>query len=57
MILLLGGRVSAVEPGLLAAAAFPPFGWVILAFIPLAVVGLAMLMARWTVISALKKIL
>ena len=57
VILLLGGRFAAVEPGLLAGAAFPWYGWVVLALIPLAVMGLAMLMARWTVVSALKKIL
>jgi cell division transport system permease protein len=57
VILVLGGRFAAVEPGLLAGAAFPWYGWVVLAFIPLAVTGLAMLMARWTVVSALKKML
>jgi cell division transport system permease protein len=57
VILTLGGRFSAVEPGLLAGATFPWYGWVLLAIIPLAVTGLAMLMARWTVVSALKKIL
>jgi cell division transport system permease protein len=57
VILTLGGRFSAVEPGLLSGAAFPWYGWVLLAIIPLAVMGLAMLMARWTVVSALKKML
>lgn len=57
VILAIGGRFAAVEPGLLAAASFPWYGWAILALIPLAVMGLAMLMARWTVISALKKML
>jgi cell division transport system permease protein len=57
VILTLGGRFAAVEPGLLAGASFPWYGWVLLALIPLAVMGLAMLMARWTVISALKKML
>ncbi len=57
VILLLGGRFAAVEPGLLAGAAFPWYGWIMLVLIPLAVTGLAMLMARWTVISALKKTL
>lgn len=57
VILTLGGRFAAVEPGLLAGASFPWYGWVALALIPLAVMGLAMLMARWTVISALKKML
>ena len=57
VILTLGGRFAAVEPGLLAGATFPWYGWVLLAIIPLAVMGLAMLMARWTVVSALKKML
>ena len=57
VILMLGGRFAAVEPGLLAGADFPWYGWAILAVIPLAVMGLAMLMARQTVISALKKML
>lgn len=57
VILAIGGRFAAVEPGLLAGASFPYYGWIILALIPLAVMGLAMLMARWTVISALKKML
>ena len=41
----------------LACLAFPVYGWIILALIPLAVTALAMLMARFTVISALKKML
>lgn len=57
VILTLGGRFAAVEPGLLAGASFPIYGWAALAFIPLAVTALAMLMARWTVVSALKKML
>jgi cell division transport system permease protein len=57
VILTLGGRFAAVEPGLLAGASFPWYGWLALALIPLAVMGLAMLMARWTVIAALKKML
>lgn len=57
VILALGGRFAAVEPGLLSGATFPWYGWVLLAIIPLAVMGLAMLMARWTVVSALKKML
>ena len=57
LIITLGGRFAAVEPGLLARASLPWYGWLTLALIPLAVMGLAMLMARWTVVSALKKIL
>ncbi len=57
VITLLGGRFAQVEPGLLSGASFPIYGWIVLALIPLAVTGLAMLMARLTVISALKKML
>ncbi|MBC6436497.1 cell division protein [Nostoc sp. HG1] len=57
VILTLGGRLAAVEPGLLSGASLPIYGWIVLALIPLAVMGLAMLMARWTVIAALKKML
>lgn len=57
VIVTVGDRFAAVEPGLLSGADFPYYGWVILALIPLAVMALAMLMARMTVIAALKKIL
>lgn len=57
VIFLLAGRFRDVEPGLFAGAAMPWFGWILLALIPLAVTGIAMLMARWTVLSALKKML
>ena len=57
VIMTVGGRFAAVEPGLLSGAHFPYYGWAILALIPLAVMVLAMLMARMTVISALKRML
>jgi cell division transport system permease protein len=57
VIVLLGGRFAQLEPGLLSGASFPVYGWIVLALIPLAVTGIAMLMARMTVISALKKML
>ncbi len=57
VIVTVGDRFAAVEPGLLSGAHFPYYGWAILALIPLAVMALAMLMARMTVISALKRIL
>ncbi len=57
VITALGGRFALVEPGLLAGASLPWYGWIILALIPLAVTGLAMVIARWTVVSALKKML
>lgn len=57
VIIAVGGRFAAVEAGLLSGAHFPYHGWAILALIPLAVMALAMLMARMTVISALKRML
>ncbi len=54
---LLGSRFAALEPGLLADAGMPLYGWLLLIIIPVAVAGLAMLTARWTVLSALKKII
>jgi cell division transport system permease protein len=57
IIMTVGNRFAAVEPGLLSGAHFPYYGWAVLALIPLAVMALAMLMARMTVISAFKRIL
>ena len=57
VIWLLSLQFSAAGTGLLTGAAMPWYGWIILALIPLAVMGLAMLIARRTVVSALKKIL
>ena len=57
VMVTLNDRFVAAEPGLLSGVAFPLYGWAILACIPLAVMALAMLMARFTVISALKKML
>ena len=54
---LLGNQFSALEPGLLADAGMPLYGWVLLVLIPVGVAALAMLTARWTVLSALKKII
>jgi cell division transport system permease protein len=53
----ISGRFAAVESGLLAGSAMPWYGWIVLSIIPLAVTALAMLMARLTVLSALKKML
>lgn len=57
IVLTLGNRFADIEPGLLAGASLPWYGWIGLALIPLAVTAMAMLMARWTVVSALKKML
>jgi cell division transport system permease protein len=54
---LLSSRLAALEPGLLSGAGMPLYGWLLLVLIPIAVAGLAMLTARWTVLSALKKII
>jgi cell division transport system permease protein len=54
---LLGSQFSALEPGLLADAGMPLYGWLLLVLIPVGVAALAMLTARWTVLSALKKII
>lgn len=56
-LLALGDRFKALEPGLLAGAGVPLYGWLLLLLIPLAVTGLSMMMARWTVLSTLKKML
>jgi cell division transport system permease protein len=57
LLWLLGNRFAALEPGLLADAGMPFYGWLILILIPMGVAALAMLTARWTVLSALKKII
>lgn len=57
ILVTLGNQFAAAEPSLLSDVAFPVYGWIVLALIPLAVTALAMLMARFTVISALKKML
>ncbi|MGL5838147.1 MAG: cell division protein FtsX [Sphingorhabdus sp.] len=57
IILLLGNRFAALEPGLLKGAGVPIYGWLLLLVIPLAITGLSMSMARWTVLSTLKKML
>ena len=54
---LIGSQFSALEPGLLADAGMPLYGWLLLVLIPVGVAALAMLTARWTVLSALKKII
>lgn len=55
VIWMLAGQFAQVEPGLLSGAAIAWYGWVVLTLIPLAVTALAMLIARMTVISALRK--
>ena len=57
VLLLLRARTAALAPALLADGGFPLWGWPVLAAIPLGVTGLTMVMARWTVLSVLKRML
>ncbi len=57
VIWLISNQFSALESGLISQAGMPIYGWLLLAMIPLAVTGLASMMARWTVLSVLKKML
>ena len=57
IIWILSLQFSAAGSSLLTGASMPWYGWPIIALIPLAVMGLAMLIARGTVLSALKKML
>ncbi len=57
VIFSVSSRFTQIEPGMMGQASMPIYGWIVLALIPIAIMGLAMLMARWTVLSALKKIL
>jgi cell division transport system permease protein len=57
LLLLLDNRIQALDPGLLAGAGMPIYGWLLLLLIPLAVTGLSVAMARWTVLSTLKNML
>lgn len=57
VIMVISARIEALAPALLGNANFPLYGLLVLAAIPLLVTGMAMLMARWTVLSALKRML
>ncbi len=57
VILLVGFQADALANALLQRAGLPWYGWVLLACIPFAVMGLAMFIARQTVLSALKNML
>lgn len=57
IIWLLSMQFNAAGSSLLTGAIMPWYGWLVIALIPLAVMGLAMLIARRTVLSALKTVL
>jgi len=56
IIWILSFQFSAAGSGLLTGASMPWYGWIIIALIPLGVMGLAMLIARRTALSALRNI-
>lgn len=53
---LVGERVSAIGSELIGSAGIEPASWALLAFLPLAGVLLAMAVARWTIIRALRRL-
>ena len=56
-VLLLGRQFSGLEAGLVDGGALGGIDWLLLALVPVAGVGLAMLTARWTVLRALRRML
>ncbi len=54
---LIGSRMRAIGSELLGATGIGPFGWLLIAALPLAGVALSMLAARLTVLSALRRML
>ncbi|MBW8783232.1 MAG: cell division protein [Novosphingobium sp.] len=56
-VLILGRRFAGLEAGLVGAGALGWSDWLVLALVPLAGVGLAMLTARLSVLRALRKML
>ncbi|WP_299321648.1 cell division protein [Parasphingopyxis sp.] len=57
VLLLLGQRIGAVGSELLGSATLPLSAWIILALLPLAGAAVSTLVARYTVIGVLKKLL
>ncbi|MEO1168599.1 MAG: cell division protein [Pseudomonadota bacterium] len=57
VLLLLGQRIGAVGSELLGSATLPLLAWAILALLPLAGAAVSTLVARFTVIGVLKKLL
>lgn len=57
VIVALGAQVAQLGSELIGSIALPPSAWIALAALPLAGTLLAMLAARWTVVTALRQIL
>ena len=56
-VVALGQRFSALGAGLVTGSGLDRLDWVVVALVPVAAVAIAMLTARWTVLSALRKML
>lgn len=56
-VLLLGRQFAGLDAGLVNGGAFGWADWLLLALVPVAGAGLAMLTARWTVLRALRRML
>ena len=56
-VFLLAGQFGSLGSGLLGGGEFTPVDWAVLALVPLAGVVLAMITARYTVVSALRRML
>jgi cell division transport system permease protein len=57
VLLLIGNRVAALGSDLIASAALPAGAWLLLVALPVLGVLLAMLVARWTILRALGRML
>lgn len=57
VVMLLGRTFGALQAGIITGGGLGWTDWVLLALIPLAAIGIAMLTARWTVMRALKGML
>ncbi|MCP9221559.1 cell division protein [Erythrobacter sp. LQ02-29] len=57
IVLTLGSQFAGLGSGLVGGGVLRWFDWLLLALVPLAMIGLAMLTARWTVTAALKALL
>jgi cell division transport system permease protein len=57
VLLLIGGRVSAIGSELLGSASLPPHAWALLILLPVAGALLALLVARVTILRALGRLL
>lgn len=57
VMVLIGGRIAAIGSELLGAAAMPGYSWLLLIVLPIAGAVLALLVARFTILRALGRLL